>query len=144
MNKRNNTSIFLGLSCALSMFLTSLNQAQAQSVGFTTEDVKFISEGVNLAGTICTPQHAEAAVVIVHGSDQVPRMKEFAEILAKQNISVFTYDKRGVGESGGVYAGPEVGTNNISSENLNLLAKDASAAISILHQHNRNIPIGLL
>jgi pimeloyl-ACP methyl ester carboxylesterase len=55
-----------------------------------------------------------------------------------------TYDKRGVGESGGVYVGPEVGTNNISRDNLNLLAKDASAAVNTIHKENKNLPIGLV
>ncbi len=109
-----------------------------------TEDVTFESEGVILAGTIYSPSHPQSAVVIVHGSDQVPRMAKFAKQLAQENILAFTYDKRGVGESGGVYAGPEVGTNNISVENLNLLAKDASAAIDAIHERNIDIPLGLI
>lgn len=109
-----------------------------------TEDVTFESEGVQLAGTIYTPNHPHSAVIIVHGSDQVPRMAEFAELLAQKDILVFTYDKRGVGESGGVYAGPEVGTNNISVENLNLLAKDASAAVNLIHNKAKDLPIGLV
>lgn len=46
-------------------------------------------------------------------------MTEFAKLLAENGISVLTYDKRGIGESGGIYTGLEVGTNNISAENLN-------------------------
>lgn len=109
-----------------------------------TENVTFESEGVKLAGTIYSPDNPFSAVVIVHGSDQVPRMKRFAELLAKKNIMVFTYDKRGVGESGGTYAGPEVGTNNISVENLKLLAKDASSAIDLIHNKRGDLPIGLI
>ncbi len=109
-----------------------------------TEDVIFESEGVKLAGTIFSPNHPHSAVVIVHGSDQVPRMTKLAELLAKNDILVLTYDKRGVGESGGIYAGPEVGTNNISVENLNLLAKDASSAINVIHKKNKKLPIGLI
>jgi len=109
-----------------------------------TKNVTFESEGIKLAGTIYSPKDPHAAVVIVHGSDSVPRMTKFAELLAKNNIFVLTYDKRGVGESGGVYAGPEVGTNNISTDNLNLLAKDASAAVNVIRQENKNVPIGLI
>ena len=94
--------------------------------------------------TIYIPKKPQAAIVIVHGSDQVPRMIKFAELLSKNDILVLTYDKRGVGESGGVYAGPEVGTNNISRDNLNLLAKDASAAVNTIHKENKNLPIGLV
>ncbi len=122
-----------------------LNQVTAQSLdSIKTEPVTFKSEGVNLAGTIYKPKNSYAAVVIVHGSGQESRMSKFAELLAKNGISVLTYDKRGVGESGGIYAGPEVGTNNIDSINLTLLAKDADAAVNILHQQTKNTPIGLV
>ena len=39
-------------------------------------------------------------------------------ILAETGIVVLTYDKRGVGKSGGVYAGPKVGTNNVDAADL--------------------------
>lgn len=109
-----------------------------------TEDVTFESEGIQLAGTIYTPKRPHSAVVIVHGSDRVPRMTKFAELLAQNDILVLTYDKRGVGESEGVYAGPEVGTNNISTDNLNLLAKDASSAVNLIHKRGKNLPVGLV
>lgn len=118
---------------------------RTDSSGFTkTENITFESEGVILAGTIYSPKNPHSAVVLVHGSDQVPRMSKFAERLAESDILVLTYDKRGVGESGGVYAGPEVGTNNISVENLNLLAKDASSAVNLIHKKNEDLPIGLI
>ena len=97
-----------------------------------------------MAGTIYSPKNPHSAMVIVHGSDQVPRMTKFAKRLAQNDILVLTYDKRGVGESGGIYAGPEVGTNNISIENLNLLAKDASSAVNIIHEKRKDLPIGLI
>lgn len=72
-------------------------------------------------------------------------MTEFATLLAKNGIAVLTYDKRGVGESGGIYAGPEVGTNNVDAANLNLLSLDASAAVDVLSNYlsNKKIAIGL-
>lgn len=133
------------LKCLLLLFLlVSLNEVKAQSPEVITENISFNSEGVTLAGTIYKPQHSHTAVVIVHGSGQESRSKGFASLLAKNGISVLTYDKRGVGESGGIYAGPEVGSNNIDSANLTLLAKDASAALNVLHQQNKDIPIGLV
>ena len=108
------------------------------------QDIIINSEGVNLAGTIYRPKNAYASVVVVHGSGQETRMTEFAELLANNGISVLTYDKRGVGKSGGVYAGPEVGTNNVDSLNINLLAKDARAALNKIKNYSNDTPIGLL
>lgn len=113
---------------------------------FITKEIKFVSEGVSLAGTVFTPKNIQAAVVIVHGSGQEKRMIDFATILANNGIAVLTYDKRGVGESAGVYAGPEVGTNNVDFSNLNLLSLDASAAVNTLSKSlsNNKISIGLI
>ncbi len=118
----------------------------SQSTDFTIQDVKFESRGVTLAGSILTPKKAFAAVVIVHGSDPVKRELEFAKRLAKEGIAVLTYDKRGVGESGGVYVGPTVGTNNIDTTNLNLLADDANAAVNTFQTYlkDKKTPIGLV
>jgi len=102
---------------------------------FTIENVKFESAGATLSGTVFKPKYIQSSVVIVHGSGQEKRMANMASLLASNGIAVLTYDKRGVGESGGVYAGPEVGTNNIDSLNLNLLALDASAALNTLAAH---------
>ncbi|GAA4165433.1 hypothetical protein GCM10022217_37660 [Chryseobacterium ginsenosidimutans] len=114
--------------------------------GFTTKNIKFLSEGDSLSGTFYKPDHISAAVVIVHGSGQEKRMTEFAALLAKNDIAVFTYDKRGVGESAGTYAGPEVGTNNVDAQNLNLLSLDASTAVNVLSKYlsDNQIPIGLI
>lgn len=119
-------------------------QAQLGDESIQTEALTFKSEDVTLAGTLFKPKKSHAALVIVHGSGQELRMSQFAEQIAKQGITVFTYDKRGVGASGGIYAGPEVGTNNIDTVNLNLLASDASAAVTMLHQKIKNMPIGLI
>ncbi len=122
-----------------------VNQGFAQK--FTPvikQDILINSEGANLEGTIYRPKNAYASVVVVHGSGQETRMTEFAELLANNGISVLTYDKRGVGKSGGVYAGPEVGTNNVDSLNINLLAKDARAALNKIKNYSNGTPIGLL
>jgi len=144
-NRRLDILMNFRLSILLSFCLLLFNQIIAQSIdSIQEEQVIFNSEGVNLAGSIYIPKEFDAAVVIVHGSDQVPRMTEFAKILASNNIAVLTYDKRGVGASEGVYAGPEVGTNNIDSTNLNLLAEDASAAVNTLKKRIGDEPIGLI
>ena len=141
MNINFFSNLFLWLS-----LITLPDIVFSQSVDFTTQDVKFESQGVTLAGSILTPKKTFAAVVIVHGSDPVKREMEFAKRLAKQGIAVLTYDKRGVGESGGVYVGPSVGTNNIDTANLNLLSHDASAAVKTFQTYlkDKNTPIGLV
>lgn len=150
MNHIKNVNGLRGIAiisrvCLFSLLLlVSLNQVKAQSTDVTVENITFESEGISLAGTIYTPLHSHAAVVLVHGSGQEPRMRDFASLLAGKGISVLTYDKRGVGKSGGIYVGPEVGTNNVDQANLTLLAEDASAAINILHQRDKNAVIGLV
>ncbi|MHC0447167.1 alpha/beta hydrolase family protein [Flavobacterium sp. 3-218] len=118
----------------------------SQSANFTIQDVKFESQGITLAGSVLMPEKAFAAAVIVHGSDPVKREMEFAKRLAKEGIAVLTYDKRGVGESGGVYVGPTVGTNNIDTANLTLLAQDANSAVNTFQTYlkDKKIPIGLV
>ena len=142
----NNRSIKPLISLPLFFLcLIVLNQVAAQSIDSIRQtDITFTSEGVTLAGTLFSPTHPQAAIVLVHGSGQEKRMNGFAERLANHGITVFTYDKRGVGESGGIYAGPEVGTNNVDSANLSLLAKDASAAVNKLHELAEDLPIGLV
>ncbi|WP_395062743.1 alpha/beta hydrolase family protein [Flavobacterium sp.] len=118
----------------------------SQSTDFTIQDIKFESQGITLAGSIINPKNPFAAVVIVHGSDPVKREMDFAKRLAKEGIAVLTYDKRGVGESGGVYVGPTVGTNNIDTTNLNLLSSDADEAVKTFRSYlkDNKIPIGLV
>ena len=141
----NEHAGFLRIVFLLMLLFPMLNEVEAQSINpIKKEEVNFKSEGVRLTGTIYKPERSYAAVVIVHGSGQESSMTGFAELLAQTGISVLTYDKRGVGKSGGIYAGPEVGTNNIDSSNLSLLAKDASAAVNILSQVEKNIPIGIV
>jgi uncharacterized protein len=112
----------------------------------TAPDVSFQSGGITLSGTLLTPSRPVAAVVLVHGSGRALRNVGLAQRLAADGIAVLTYDKRGVGQSGGVYAGPEVGTNNVSPGNLGLLAGDAAAAVEELSRRlaPRDIPIGLI
>ena len=145
LKKSTSTKLFF-LNFVLIVCLFTSNLLSAIPPNITTRNIKFNSEGVSLSGTIFKPDNASAAVVIVHGSGQEKRMVEFATLLAENGIAVLTYDKRGVGESGGIYAGPEVGTNNVDALNLDLLSLDASAAVNTLSKELRNnrIDIGLI
>jgi alpha-beta hydrolase superfamily lysophospholipase len=138
--------LFLLFCC---LCLGSVGQKTLNSVhsgNFKTELVKFNSAGVTLEGSVFIPKHTIAALVLVHGSGQETRMIGVASLLAENGIAVLTYDKRGVGKSGGTYAGPEVGTNNVDPSNLNLLALDASAATNeiLIHLKTNRIPVGLM
>ena len=135
------------LLCCLSSKLFSQNTSEAvQAYDYTIKNVTFKSAGVNLSGSIFTPKHPKAGVVLVHGSGKETRMTKMAILLAQQGIAVITYDKRGAGESGGVYMGPEAGTNNIDAANLNLLASDAGEALNALLERlpSKRLPIGLM
>lgn len=140
-----NNTFFSNLFLWLSILLLP-EMVFSQSNDFTIQNVTFDSKGITLAGSIVKPKNPVAAVVIVHGSDPVKREMEFAKRLAKEGIAVLTYDKRGVGESGGIYVGPSVGTNNIDTTNLNLLASDANEAVQTFRTFlkNKKIPIGLV
>lgn len=142
--KRNCLSSFLAVVFTGVFFLYGKETHAQEVTPVETESVSFISQGVRLSGTIYIPKVSHAAVVLVHGSGQEPRMQEFAALLAASGCAVLTYDKRGVGASEGVYAGPEVGTNNIDSANLHLLAQDARTAVNLLKQKLPSLPIGLL
>jgi pimeloyl-ACP methyl ester carboxylesterase len=109
-------------------------------------DVQFRSADITLSGTLVVPPNVIAAVVLVHGSGQEARNVGFAQALAHNGIATLTYDKRGVGKSGGVYAGPEVGTNNVDPQNLDLLAGDASAGIKEVARRisSPRTPVGLM
>ncbi len=97
------------------------------------QTVAFSSHGARLVGTLYPGRDSgdqRAAIVLVHGSGKFPRRvyRYWAQRLAALGFDVLVYDKRGVGESGGVYEGE----NNTSMRNLQLLADDASAAVTFL------------
>jgi len=106
------------------------------------EEVNFESHGAVLSGTLIWPEgRPKAAIVLVHGSGPQARLTQFAKFIAARGFAVFTYDKRGVGRSQGVY----VGDLNTSAANLHLLADDAVAAVRQLARRPelRGRPIGL-
>lgn len=86
-------------------------------------DATFTSDATALAARLIEPSGDidphRPLVVLVHGSEKTAAIGSvYAYMLAAQGISVFVYDKRGTGASGGDY-----------SQNFELLADDAAAAL---------------
>ncbi len=104
------------------------NATEAAS-GFEEHAVEFHNQAVNLAGSLLLPR-SEApvpAVIFVHGAGHHTResLREVAEYFASHGIAALIYDKRGVGQSGGVYE------SHRPYENL---VNDALAAVAFLKQ----------
>jgi pimeloyl-ACP methyl ester carboxylesterase len=114
-------------------------------IGMESEDVVFLSIDRSLSGTIVFPERSQptASVVLVHGSGRARRMLWLARLFASERLAVLTYDKRGVGKSGGEFQG---GPSAASASNLDLLAQDAAAAARVLVQHPRTqgTPVGYI
>lgn len=86
-------------------------------------DASFSSASTTLAGQLVEPAGApdplRPLVVMIHGSESTAAIGNiYAYMLAAQGISVFVYDKRGTGSSGGQF-----------TMNFELLADDAVAAL---------------
>ena len=132
----------------LAATLGSVSARDAQDNPVAHHDVSFSSDGVPLRGTvyISSKTPSFAAAVWVDGAGKTPRNPGLGQFLAEHGLAALTYDKRGVGASGGVYAGPEVGTNNVSRENLALLSDDAAAALQALRGEKalRGVPLGFI
>ena len=94
--------------------------------------VRFTCEDAVLAGTLYLPlaKGRHPAVVWVHGSGEQPRLPYGAGIVAplvQQGVAVFSYDKRGAGESEGHCCA--------SNGHYNLLAADADGAVLAVRSH---------
>jgi dienelactone hydrolase len=95
--------------------------------------VSFDNRGARLAGTLLLPNRSGKVpgMVLVHGAGPLRGSAYIAEVgdhFARAGYAVLAYDKRGVGESTGRYEGD----CNVCPDNLELLASDASAALSLL------------
>lgn len=104
-------------------------------VGYAEETLAFENSGATLEGSLYVPEGAGPfpLVVIAHGSPCMPRRvyHTFADHLARNGVAVFSFDKRGTGNSGG-HCDTE---NNTSLENLTLLASDLSAGLEKASLH---------
>lgn len=97
---------------------------------YTEEQVTYKNtQGVKLAGTVFIPAQPNGkAMVMVHGSGPQDRngyasiIRLLADVLAREGITVLTYDKQGVGQSEG----------NSDFESFTDLAEDAVAGIDYL------------
>lgn len=101
---------------------------------FRIEQIHFISKGDTIRGSIVFPKEIQPcpAVVLIPGSGKSMRLTNYAKKFASKGIAALTYDKRGIGESEGRYRN----RGNASKKNLNLLAKDVLAAVSLLSNHS--------
>lgn len=142
---RGRRSFLLGAVCAAAAVSANRAVAQTAPAVATTrtneQELTFQSRGATLAGALVLPAGPPiAAITLVHGSGKEPRMLWLARPLAKDGFAVLSYDKRGVGLSGGTYEG---GEENISAANLDLLASDAAAAMEALRNRFPDVPAGL-
>lgn len=128
---------YFGLCLLLILLLAMViapDFAQAHPLHQTrSQDVTFTSGDITLAGTLDLPAAPGSypAVVMVHGSGRSTR-DDYAGLVqdfTERGIAVLRYDKRGVGESGGIYS--NVGTQNAETM-LGLLADDAAAGAAFL------------
>ena len=105
--------------------------------------VQFTCEGKRQAGTLYLPSSAGPypVAVWVHGAGPEPRLKfgDLIRSLANAGIAVFSYDKRGVGESEGSCCPGDNGR-------FNLLSADVAGAVDGLASRSdlRKDEIGLI
>ena len=96
---------------------------------FEEHQVEFYNQDVKLVGSLILPSGKQPgpAVIFVHGAGRQARepYREVGEYFARQGIAALIYDKRGVGQSGGVYESREPYEN---------LVNDALAAVGLLKQ----------
>ena len=91
-------------------------------VEFDVQDVRFESGSVTLAGRLIMPKGKDVVplIVLVHGSEQ-SSAREFYALQRQfpgEGIAAFVYDKRGTGDSRGIY-----------THDYHVLAMDAAAAL---------------
>ncbi len=107
-----------------------LTTENSEQIRLEKRDFKRTREEIPVAGAVLIGDLLEPTgpgtspvrplVVMVHGSDTEPAIdNNRAYVLAAQGVSVFTYDKRGTGQSGGFY-----------TQNFELLADDAATAMA--------------
>ncbi len=110
-----------------------LEQPKTASVAYVDEEMTILSGGVELAARLRLPAFGgpHPALVVAHGSGRVTRDRyaEISENLATNGYALLTYDKRGVGDSGGTYVG--VSPAN-SDEVFRQLSDDIIAGVELL------------
>jgi dienelactone hydrolase len=103
-----------------------MSAVQATRVPFAAQEVWFRHGNTRLAGTLLLPEGAGpfAAVVMAHGAG--PSLRDegqaFSNFLAARGIASLTMDKRGEGESGGVYLGDFAGERAVAGYAADVVA----------------------
>ncbi len=94
-------------------------------------EVRFRSGRAALSGTLTLPvgPGRHPAVAFVHGSGPTTRayLPDLQALLVRNGVAVLAYDKRGIGQSGGVYPG-----ESPTATTIDVLARDAAAAVRFL------------
>ena len=94
-------------------------------------EVRFLSGTASLSGTLTLPsgKGRHAAVAFVHGSGPTGRayMPDLQALLVRNGVAVLAYDKRGIGQSAGIYPG-----ESPTADAIDILARDAAAAARFL------------
>ena len=138
------SSLSLTFSLACSNNKSGLNLQNIQSENYSSERVIYESEGINISGILWLPKgpgpHPALVLVDGSGTTKAERLKQWGvERFTKLGFACLTYDKRGVGRSGGYYLGGlEI--------DIPLLAKDVVAGVNYLKTRKEIDPvqIGLL
>ena len=115
---------------------SKFHSANAQSGTYESapREISFTNDGLKLAGTLFLPNSLKhlPAIVITHGSGKegrhLGRYQYLGKIFAKFGFATFIFDKRGIGESEGLYL--EAGDINIPAGDL--LAATLSDDISFV------------
>src|SRR5262249_8281880 len=103
---------------------------KSEVVHFTSED------GTNLTGLLNLPATAGPypAIMMLHGSEPGTKDdfgdQQMSAFMASRGIAILTYDKRGVGDSGGHYS------ESADETNLRLTAQDAIAGLKYLRSRS--------
>jgi hypothetical protein len=107
------------------------NGVRGTRVAVRHEEVRFRSGSLTLAGTLHLPPGAGPfpAVALVHGSGATPRNQVGWQLgfYLRHGVAVLSYDKRGIGQSGGTWPG-----EGASERNIGVYAADARAAVRFL------------
>jgi alpha-beta hydrolase superfamily lysophospholipase len=116
-------------------FLLTFHPSRPLFIRYRELPVIVGADGIRLAGTLSLPRWRRPpypGAVIVHGSGRGVRADMITDVrrLIERGFAVYTYDKRGVGESTGTYEEPSSGRPNV----LHDLARHARAAYDKLCQ----------
>lgn len=115
------------------VWLASDDVGPAGPVAYRDEELLLRSGDIELAARLRLPAYGgpHPALVVAHGSGRATRdgYERLGADLATNGFALLTYDKRGVGDSGGEYFG--VGPQN-AEQAFELLASDVLAGVDAL------------